>query len=1197
MIVEVGEHKCKIIKTPVNEKEINITKVKFEFDSKIPTEYVKKAFFTLNNESYEQIIVNNECDIPSEVLEEKGQVRLGVIAYQVEDEEYIQRFNPSPTYFDTWEGSLVEAHNSSKPTPTQLEQIESEIATLQDNVQELDQNKQDLLVSGENIKTINNESLLGSGNLEVITDLSDYYTKGQTNNLLDTKQDKSSMNEYYKKTETYSKEEVDTIKTTIEGEIPTKLSELDNDTEYITKEVNNLTNYTKTSDMNNAISNAVGTETTNRQNSDVALQNQIDAITSASDVVDVVSTYQDLLDYDTSKLTDKDVIKVMQDSTHSNALSYYRWNTSTFDYVGSEGPFYTKGETDTLLNQKANQSTTYTKTETDTLLNDKVGFTDYGTQNKAGVIKSSNTYGIYINSSGVLMGQEKDYATYQTLNNNLVVSKGTLENVITGKELTNKTYVDSANEEQDTQIEELQEENTYLNNVIDQLPRVNGSGTSITLNNTIEAKMKCNLSPSEMEQATSTQSNQLFDKNAITENAWLIEDGTLSLNHSDYVVSDYMKVKPNTDYYKGYSGSARTKYYDSNKQPLNTTTYQDISIGGAIGTFTTPANAYYVRVTFIVGSSSTVNLDTYMLNEGTTALPYEPFTPDSPSPDYPSNIHTTTGDNVIRDEGKNLANSLGLTTQTINGITFTPHYTNGMLDYINVNGTATDRADYQFTNTFVLETDTYNASKGIATSDVRMLGVTVPGGAAPINVDSVENRNYTISGTTTLKIWLRVLSGISVNNAKIYPMIEKGSSKTSYEPYTLDTYPLNLPVENLISSSRRIGNLLYLNGTTTTTDYIFKAGTYTCSYEDINTCYLYYRTATTDTTNLGANKATTFTINEDFNLWLYRPGMTDDEVTNIQLEKGSKANSYTPYGTPPLEYSKIENNEDEFIIPSGKNLLENTLLTTETTKNGVTFTPYSDGSVYLSGTATSNTYINLSRYNFGDTPFNSNTGGSSVYTASIGNTSISSNDVFIAYDANNNYTYIFVKNGASINAKIYPMIRKVGTSSEYEPYNNNKWYLKKNTRHISLAIADMNNSEDYPGWKDQEQFKEEYPNMNSTFYQNGIVFKCNITNNSQGLMANTISSAANGLIMLNRSIFALTQTQWKEQYPNLVVELHYGLQNSEYILCNDTLQTQLTNIYNNMISKKGQTNLSQVNDDLPMVITASALLDLNTLVS
>ena len=49
--------------------------------------------------------------------------------------------------------------------------------------------KQNILVSGENIKTVNGTSLLGSGNIEVAAnvDLSDYYTKSQTNALVSPK--------------------------------------------------------------------------------------------------------------------------------------------------------------------------------------------------------------------------------------------------------------------------------------------------------------------------------------------------------------------------------------------------------------------------------------------------------------------------------------------------------------------------------------------------------------------------------------------------------------------------------------------------------------------------------------------------------------------------------------------------------------------------------------------------------------------------------------------------------------------------------------------------------------------------------------------------------------------------------------------------------------------------------------------------
>ena len=71
----------------------------------------------------------------------------------------------------------------------------------------------------------------------------------------------------------------------------------------------------------------------------------------------VVLQNEDLENYDTSKLGDNDIIKVLDDSTHNNAVSYYRWkkHTETWQYVGSEGPYYTKGETDSLLNGKVSK--------------------------------------------------------------------------------------------------------------------------------------------------------------------------------------------------------------------------------------------------------------------------------------------------------------------------------------------------------------------------------------------------------------------------------------------------------------------------------------------------------------------------------------------------------------------------------------------------------------------------------------------------------------------------------------------------------------------------------------------------------------------------------------------------------------------------------------------------------------------------
>ena len=84
------------------------------------------------------------------------------------------------------------------------------------------------------------------------------------------------------------------------------------------------------------------------------LQSQIDALAAASDVTDIVGTYADLMAYDTSKLKDNDIIKVLQDETHDGETTYYRWiaASSTFSLIGEEGPYYTKSAADTKFQDK-----------------------------------------------------------------------------------------------------------------------------------------------------------------------------------------------------------------------------------------------------------------------------------------------------------------------------------------------------------------------------------------------------------------------------------------------------------------------------------------------------------------------------------------------------------------------------------------------------------------------------------------------------------------------------------------------------------------------------------------------------------------------------------------------------------------------------------------------------------------------------
>lgn len=321
--------------------EYNATECQFTFSIEYE-DLTKKAVFTgEDGTAYVQTIVDDVCSIPSEVLSTSQVVQIGVYGYSVDGTELTLRYSPKPTQFYIDEGSYKEAQNSTPPTPSEIEQLQGQIT----------QNANDIEVLQENYGTYdtaiaNLQSDVGDIKAEQITQNDNIST------LQSTKADKS--------------------------EIPTKTSDLTNDSGFIDNTVNDLTNYTKTSDLSqvatsgsyNDLSNkpdlsvyatteALGQEVTDRENADIGLQSQIDAITVSSDVIDVLGTYQDLQNYDTSHVKANDIIKVLQDSTHSNAMSYYRWvivdHVGSWVYVGSEGPYYTKSETDTLLNDKVDK--------------------------------------------------------------------------------------------------------------------------------------------------------------------------------------------------------------------------------------------------------------------------------------------------------------------------------------------------------------------------------------------------------------------------------------------------------------------------------------------------------------------------------------------------------------------------------------------------------------------------------------------------------------------------------------------------------------------------------------------------------------------------------------------------------------------------------------------------------------------------
>ena len=155
-----------------------------------------------------------------------------------------------------------------------------------------------------------------------------------------------------------------------------------------------------------------------------------------------------------------------------------------------------------------------------------------------------------------------------------------------------------------------------------------------------------------------------------------------------------------------------------------------------------------------------------------------------------------------------------------------------------------------------------------------------------------------------------------------------------------NTYNIDLPVENLFDKANiswvRNNNADYSLATdnsntrirTMTPIKLIGGKTYTLSgypsSVSINSIKFYANLG--DTTTVSTVNTSTFTVPTNATYVIFQfsgTGFTSATNTlmanaNIMLEKGSKANSYTPFGTTPIELCKIGNYQDYFYKDSGK---------------------------------------------------------------------------------------------------------------------------------------------------------------------------------------------------------------------------------------------------------------------------------------
>lgn len=503
MEIQVTVNNVKIVKKSVlNENEYNIHEFEFDFVEEY-NGLTKKAVFTRDDgEAYLETIIDNKCSIPSEVLENKNQyVQIGVYAYDLENEDLVLRYSPQPTQFFVNEGSYKEAQNSTPPTPSEIEQLQAQITQ---NANDIDTLETDVGNIQSDITDIKAEQITQNTNIQTNAD--------NITNLQNTKADKAEIptktselindsgfiedtnyvhtdnnftNEDKSQIQT-NKDDIVEINQTIDAintdigeinqdiqdletnkadkiEIPTKTSDLTNDSGFINKNVNDLVNYTLKTNTGSLIDLEINSTT---YVITLSLKD-VDGTVISTDTIDlplesvVVGGSYDAVNKkivltlengNTVDIPVGDLIAGLQtEITSQNKLA-----SDLVDDTNSGNKFVTTSEKQ-AWNAKYDKPVggiPSTDLASDVLA-DYVKNTDYATNQKGGVIKVTQGNGIEMGGSGNLIGHGFTYDDYSGIPAYALIAKSTLENVIKGKELVNKTYVDNIVGDIESILEEL----------------------------------------------------------------------------------------------------------------------------------------------------------------------------------------------------------------------------------------------------------------------------------------------------------------------------------------------------------------------------------------------------------------------------------------------------------------------------------------------------------------------------------------------------------------------------------------------------------------------------------------------------------------------------------------------------------------------------------------------------------------------
>lgn len=684
-------------------------------------------------------------------------------------------------------------------------------------------------------------------------------------------------------------------------------------------------------------------------------------------------------------------------------------------------------------------------------------------------------------------------------------------------------YNDNAQEKIDEfneNKEELQREVDYYKSTLNALPKVEGEGTSLTLDETAEAPMPMTLSPSALEQASTTGKNLANIDEALRSNI-LVKSGNnyiftktgdnarFSYNMNVNIPAGDVVFQVNsiqwnvTGGIQNYLGLALT-YSDNSSETVQIWSTQILGVKFAKKTTTKTISKIQLYLDRDYDNNSNFVFNDFIVFYGTDSTTYEPYTGGipAPNPDYPQDIHTISGDNEIKVENRNLLPNYEGNVVS-NGITFTKNADGTYI--LNGQNNGNGHSAVMFVNTsrgdepLNLPAGTYY---GISTgySGFNLVGFD---GENYISLIKASTNSFTLNSDTTFQqMYIQVNKNTSTvfNNVKFYPIISDASvTVDTYTPHQEQSLPLNLPVENLFDKDSAVeGEINGSNGTISpSSSYV------TSDFIPVIPNQNYYMSGkSTGVSNCfyDENKNFIQTINKtngilpvpnNSNIRYLRLNMSVASKDTFQIEKGSIEHPYNEYGKA-LEYCKIGDYEDEFYLATASD------------------TGLTAGKWYLK--------------------------------KNVGKVVLNGSEEWLAQTTTNPNYYRFAS----------PIINQLVTkaSSTTNIIDLFSYYFEKTSASLTYS-------------------------------------------NTNGIAVST----SGGLIIYDNVFKEYTLEQFKTWLSTHNTEVYYPLATQQYILLNNTLQSQLTEIYKWVKAYQEQTNISQVNNDLPFVIKASAIYDLSKLMT